>query len=133
MSGENTEPNTPVANQNVGTGRLKETRTRAILFAALAFLLVAFTGPTIASAQETPSSEQDIKAALFGGVPMGRWKEGLLYEGIAPQPWLKSAANWFPRTEDVQPNEMRIIFMGTAPFIRPGQMNTSILVQLGNG
>ena len=96
-------------------------------------MLVAFIGLTIASAQEKPSSEEDIKAALFGGVPMGRWKEGLLYEGIAPQPWLKSAANWFPRTEDVQPDEMRIIFMGTAPFIRPGQMNTSILVQLGNG
>ena len=31
------------------------------------------------------------------------------------------------------PEEMRIIFMGTAPFIRPGQMNTSIFVQLGNG
>ncbi len=28
---------------------------------------------------------------------------------------------------------MRIIFMGTAPFIRPGQMNTSIFVQLGSG
>ncbi len=24
---------------------------------------------------QTPSSEEDIKAALFGGVPMGRWKE----------------------------------------------------------
>ncbi len=44
-----------------------------------------------------------------------------------------SAANWFPRSEDVQPNEMRIIFMGSAPFIRPGQMNTAILVELGNG
>lgn len=89
------------------------------------------TGPV-----ETPegvSSEEEIRAALMGGVPGGRWKEGLLFEGLKPHPWLKSAANWFPRTEDVQPNEMRIIFMGTAPFIRPGQMNTSILVQLGNG
>ncbi|MGB5703751.1 MAG: MBL fold metallo-hydrolase, partial [Polyangiales bacterium] len=82
---------------------------------------------------EGSSSEEDIRAALTGGVPAGRWKEGLLFEGLRPQPWLKSAANWFPRTEDVQPNEMRIIFMGTAPFIRPGQMNTSIFVQLGNG
>ena len=82
---------------------------------------------------EGSSSEEEIRAALTGGVPAGRWKEGLLFEGIRPQPWLKSAANWFPRTEDVQPNEMRIIFMGTAPFIRPGQMNTSIFVQLGNG
>ena len=48
-------------------------------------------------------------------------------------PWLKSAANWFPNTEKVQPNEMRIHFMCTAPMIRPGQMNTSIFVMLGNG
>lgn len=82
---------------------------------------------------QEPSSVEDIRAALFGGVPGDQWKEGLLFEGIRPMPWLASAANWFPRTEDVQPNEMRIIFMGTAPFIRPGQMNTSIFVQLGNG
>ena len=69
---------------------------------------------------QTPSSEEDIKAALTGGVPMGRWKEGLLYEGVRPMPWLKSAANWFPGTEEVQPNEIRITFMGTAPNIRPG-------------
>jgi hypothetical protein len=64
---------------------------------------------------------------------MGRWKEGLLFEGISPQPWLTSAANWFPGTEEVQPHEMRITFMGTSPTIRPGQMNTSIFVELGNG
>ena len=80
-----------------------------------------------------PSSEEDIKNALNGGVPGGRWKEGLLFEGVRPMPWLKSAANWFPGTEEVQPNEMRVTFMGTAPNIRPGQMNTSIYVELGNG
>ena len=68
---------------------------------------------------QEPSSVEEIRAALFGGVPGDKWKEGLLFEGIRPMPWLASAANWFPRTEDVQPNEMRIIFMGTAPFIRP--------------
>ncbi|MEM9727090.1 MAG: guanitoxin biosynthesis MBL fold metallo-hydrolase GntH [Myxococcota bacterium] len=82
---------------------------------------------------EGASSEEEIRAALTGGVAGGRWKEGLLFEGLRPHPWLRSAANWFPQTEDVQPNEMRIIFMGTAASVRPGQMNTSILVQLGNG
>ncbi len=80
--------------------------------------------------------EQDPKnmeKVMMGGVPAGRWKEGLLFEGISPQPWLKSAANWMPGTEKVQPNEMRITFMGTAPMLRPGQMNTSIYVELGNG
>jgi len=62
---------------------------------------------------------------------MGRWHEGLMFGGINPTPGLASAANWFPRTEEVGPGELRITFMGTAPFIRPGQMNTSIFVELG--
>ena len=102
---------------------------------AITLCLVLAIGNALAAPppKQKPSSKEEIRAALFGGVPGYRWKEGLLFEGIKPQPWLKSAANWFPRTEDIQPNEMRIIFMGSAPFIRPGQMNTSILVQLGNG
>jgi hypothetical protein len=83
-------------------------------------------------------TEEDVIRVLMGGVknPTGEeelWKEGLLFEGVEPMPWLQSAANWFPRTEKVQPNEMRITFMGTAPVIRPGQMNTSIFVELING
>jgi ribonuclease Z len=56
-----------------------------------------------------------------------------MFEGVEPMPWLQSAANWFPRTEKVHPNEMRVTFMGTSPVIRPGQMNTSVYVELGNG
>ena len=99
----------------------------------MAFALFGASASAQAPDVQEPSSPEDVRAALSGGVPMGRWKEGLLFEGIEPQPWLKSAANWFPNTEDVQPNEMRIHFMGTAPMIRPGQMNTSIYVMLGNG
>jgi ribonuclease BN (tRNA processing enzyme) len=103
------------------------------LVLATALLVPAQLALAQAPPVQTPSSEAEIKAALFGGVPGDRWKEGLLFEGIRPMPWLKSAANWFPRTEELQPEEMRIIFMGSAPFIRPGQMNTSMFVQLGNG
>ena len=110
-------------------------RRRFGVLATVAAYMVLVSGSAMAEppAKQTPSSEEEIRAALFGGVPGDRWKEGLLFEGIKPQPWLKSAANWFPGTEDIQPNEMRIIFMGSSPSIRPGQMNTSILVQLGNG
>ena len=43
---------------------------------------------------------------LMGGVknPTGEeelWKEGLMFEGVEPMPWLESAANWFPKTEKV--------------------------------
>jgi ribonuclease Z len=85
------------------------------------------------SEPKQPSSPEDIQAALSGGVPLGRWQEGLMFEGINPTPGLLSASNWFPRTEDVGPDEIRVTFMGTAPFIRPGQMNTSIFIELGNG
>lgn len=108
-------------------------RKKILALSILASLFMA--GSSIAEPVpiQEPSSETDIKAALGGGVPMGRWKEGLMFEGVEPMPWLKSAANWFPGTEEVQPDEMRVTFMGTAPMIRPGQMNTSIFVELGNG
>ena len=114
---------------------MSSTKIRRTCLAAIAAGMLWFPGGVSAQAPpvQEPSSEADVRAALSGGVPMGRWTEGLLYDGISPQPWLKSAANWFPGTEDVQPNEMRITFMGSAPMIRPGQMNTSIYVELGNG
>ena len=104
-------------------------------FSSSILACLALTGVAIAEPPpvQDVSSEQDIKAALTGGVPMYRWKDGLLFEGVSPMPWLKSAANWFPGTEEVQPQEMRVTFMGTAPINRPGQMNTSIFVELGNG
>ena len=98
----------------------------------IAFFMVSFLSLNAQEKQE-PSSKEDVQKALSGGVPMGRWDEGLLFEGIRPMPWLKSAANWYPGTEDIQPNEIRVTFMGTSPSIRPGQMNTSIYVELGNG
>jgi hypothetical protein len=48
------------------------------------------------SDKRPPSNSQDIQNAVTGGVPLGRWKEGLLFEGINPTPGLKSASNWFP-------------------------------------
>ncbi len=51
------------------------------------------------STKRPQSSLEDIQNALTGGVPMGRWKEGLLFKGINPTPGLKPAANWFSRSE----------------------------------
>ena len=101
----------------------------------LCLLLVALFCQTGLNSQEIkePSSKEDVEAALFGGVPNGKWKEGLLFDCVAPMPWLKSAANWFPGTEEIQPDEIRVTFNGTAPKIRQGQMKNSIFVELGNG
>ncbi|RLA50211.1 MAG: MBL fold metallo-hydrolase [Gammaproteobacteria bacterium] len=108
-------------------------KTGKLITAGCAAFLLANTAFAEPPPIQKVSSKEDIHAALSGGVPGDRWKEGLLFEGVKPMPWLKSAANWFPGTEDVQPEEMRVTFMGTSPSIRPGQMNTSIYVELGNG
>lgn len=38
------------------------------------------------------SSPEDIQNVLHGGVTMGRWKEGLLFKGIAPNSWAEVGA-----------------------------------------
>ena len=106
--------------------------TKNILGIIASALCLTFI-PAEGQERQEPSSPEDQMNVLTGGVPNGRWKEGLLFDGVRPMPWMKSAANWFPGTEEVQPNEIRVTFMGTAPLIRPGQMNTSIYVELGNG
>jgi ribonuclease Z len=79
------------------------------------------------------TNPQVFQQLMTGGRPLGRWKEGLTFEGIEPMPWLKSAANWTPRSESVQANEIRVTFMGSSPIPRPGQMGTSVYIELGNG
>jgi len=104
--------------------------------AAVTFMLArteavaqAAPGPAPASAADQlkklaaagyESDPEVLKAIATGGTPMGRWKEGLTFDGVAPMPWLKSAANWFPKTEEVQTNEIRVIFMGSSLLPRPG-------------
>ena len=82
---------------------------------------VTALGETQVSNGDYQTDPAQIKAVLEGGRPLGRWNEGLMFEGVKPMPWQKSASNWFPNTEDVQPEEIRIIFMGSSPVIRPGQ------------
>ena len=53
---------------------------------ALSIALLLVADGAAAQERQQPSSQKDIEAALSGGVPMGRWKEGLLFEGIRPQP-----------------------------------------------
>ena len=73
---------------------------RTISLQLLTFL--ALTAPTAVAQQEQFETNPDVlKSIAMGGQPLSRWKEGLMFEGVASTPWLKSAANWFPGTEEV--------------------------------
>ena len=51
-----------------------------------------------------------------------------------PTPSVRSRNNYFPNSEKLGPDEMRISFMGSTPFPpRIDQAGTCIMVELGNG
>jgi ribonuclease Z len=51
-----------------------------------------------------------------------------------PTPSVKNKNNYFPQSEPLGPDEMRIIFMGSQPWPpRMTQASTCIMVELGNG
>ncbi len=51
-----------------------------------------------------------------------------------PTPSMKNKTNYFPQSEPLGPDEMRIIFMGSQPWPpRMSQAGTCIMVELGNG
>ena len=53
---------------------------------------------------------------------------------LSPVKAMPNRSAYFPGTEDLGPNEMRVISLGTAmPFQRPAQAAPAFLVELGNG
>ena len=51
-----------------------------------------------------------------------------------PTPYLNSNSTFFPTSEEIGPDEMRITFMGSCPFPpKRDQAATCICVELGNG
>jgi len=81
----------------------------------------------------TESQQQQVLGLLQAGVANGRWKEGLMFDGIAPGDDMFSAMQYYPGTETVQEDEMRVTFMGSSPAIREDQSGMSIYIELGNG
>jgi len=81
----------------------------------------------------TDSQKEQLQILQTAGVAEGKWKEGLMMDGIGPSQDMFSTMQFYPRTELVRPDEMRITFMGSSPLIREDQSGMSIYVELGNG
>ena len=82
----------------------------------------------------TPDQQAQFKAFAEAGDPIaGGYKEGLMFDGIFPDPGQFSTQQYYPGTETLADNEMRITFMGSCPCVREDQSGMSIYVELGNG
>lgn len=73
-----------------------------------------------------------LRAIFRGGLP-GRTGASGDDRGLRPMPWLRSTGHWLPGTEVVQPDEIRLTFMGSGPLPVPGQRGTSLYLELGSG
>ncbi|MCK5498819.1 MAG: hypothetical protein KAI77_06440, partial [Gammaproteobacteria bacterium] len=87
-------------------------------------------------AQDKPTPEMLQAKEFFGtaGIPGGRWIEGeTMVPHVAPGKHFKANMLYYPGTEELQADEVRVIFMGSTYYPNQSQSGMSIFVQLGNG
>ena len=86
----------------------------------------------------TLAQEEELKKAKkffsTAGVPGDKWIEGeTMYPHVQPARHFNATMLYYPGTETLQANEVRVIFMGSTYYPNLSQSGMSILVELGNG
>ncbi len=123
---ENREPNTDPRQEAV-------INRRDLLKGLAAGAAAAMTGGLSAQSAEPAAAAAGASAATnpYGGGP----GSGLtLPPYYRPTPSVLNTSTYFPGSEKLGPDEMRISFVGSCPWPpRRDQMSTSIMVELGNG
>jgi len=105
-----------------------QTNRRHLILGSAASM-ASFAGTSVSA--QTPEAS-DCEAANYYGAPPGSGLSMPPY--YLPTPSIKNNNNYFPQSEPLGPDEMRIIFMGSNPWPpRMTQASTSIMVELGNG
>ena len=108
-------------------------RFTGVLKKSLFLLVIPLSG--ICFAQE-PSPELLKAQEFFGsaGIPGDKWKEGeTMQPHVSPASHFNSSILYYPGTESLQEDEVRVIFMGSTYYPSQSQSGMSILIQLGNG
>ncbi len=101
---------------------------------AAGFLI--FSQPIEALAQDQPTPEMQKAIEFFGqaGNPEGRWIEGeTMVPHVEAASHFNAAMLYYPGTEELQDNEIRVSFMGSTYYPSQDQSGMSIYVELGNG
>ena len=121
MSSGNKTPNT--------MGRRDMLKTIGAATAGVAAAGVAAAVPSAVAAEAQPGATQPINP--YGGGPGTGLQFPPYYK---PTPSVRSRMNYFPGSEPLGKDEMRISFVGSCPFPpRRDQAGTCIMVELGNG
>jgi len=117
MSSENKEPN------------IMDRRDMLKIIGTAAVGMAAAAVSPAEAAEEQPAAGQPKNP--YGGGPGTGLQFPPYYK---PTPYVRSRNNYFPNSETVGPDEMRISFIGSCPIPqRRDQAGTCIMVELGNG
>lgn len=111
--------------ENVDLGRRDMLQTVSVAASAAAAGALTAAGPA-AGQQSAPGQTNPYGSPPGSGISMPPY--------YLPTPSVKNRNNYFPQSEPLGPDEMRIIFMGSNPWPpRLTQASTCIMVELGNG
>ena len=88
----------------------------------------------VSAQQPTP---QMLKAKEFfetAGLPGDKWIEGeTMHPHVTPSKNFHATMLYYPKTEELQSDEVRVTFMGSTYYPNKSQSGMSIFVELGNG
>jgi len=102
--------------------------------AALVSLVTAVSVVWAQQGQPDPELKKAKDFLEVAGNPGKRWIEGeTMVPHVAPARHFKSTMLYYPGTEELQPDEVRLTFMGSTYYPSQSQSGMSIFVQLGNG
>lgn len=99
-------------------------------------LAAGFLAISTSWAQQEPTPEM-LKAKEFfstAGIPGDKWIEGeTMQPHVAPGEHFNATMLYYPGTEELQQDEVRVTFMGSTYYPNASQSGMSIFVELGNG
>ncbi|MGI9533911.1 MAG: guanitoxin biosynthesis MBL fold metallo-hydrolase GntH [Thermodesulfobacteriota bacterium] len=97
----------------------------------LVFCLVMVSGIAHADQEEMKKAMEFFSTA---GIPGNKWTEGeTMYPHVLPASHFNATMLYYPGTEELQPDEVRVTFMGSTYYPNQSQSGMSIFVELGNG
>lgn len=89
---------------------------------------------TMGVSAQDPELQKAMELFSTGGVPGDKWVEGeTMVPHVAPGSHFKTAMLYYPGTEDLQSDEVRVTFMGSTYYPTQSQSGMSVFVELGNG
>jgi len=97
----------------------------------LVLCLLMVSGISLAGQEEMKKAMEFFSTA---GIPGDKWLEGeTMHPHVFPASHFNSTMLYYPGTEELQPDEVRVTFMGSTYYPNQSQSGMSIFVELGNG